>query len=211
MICLFMGGGFGNKNQNHDFDLMAAVLSKKAGVPVKLEFTRKEDFISVHGRWPTKQYYKVGVKNDGTLTAIQLRGYSNMGPYRKGQGDIAGIEGYACPNIEKTTYMVYTNMAVSANLRGPAYPQGVFAIESMMDHIAFELKIDPIEFRLKNMTRKLRDEIPLHQLRAGRMRRAWSRSVRLEKTLASARRRPRPCEDGHRDGHRHLRIGHSAQ
>ena len=160
VICLFMGGGFGNKNQNHDFDLMAAVLSTKAGVPVKLEFTRKEDYISVHGRWPTKQYYKVGVKNDGTLTAIQLRGYSNMGPYRKGQGDIAGIEGYKCPNIEKTTYMVYTNMAVSANLRGPAYPQGVFAIESMMDHIAFELKIDPVEFRLKNMTRKLRDEIP---------------------------------------------------
>jgi CO/xanthine dehydrogenase Mo-binding subunit len=160
VICQFMGGGFGNKNQNHDFDLMAAVLSRKAGVPVKLEFTRKEDFISVHGRWPTKQYYKVGVKNDGTLTAIQLRGYSNMGPYRKGQGDIAGIEGYKCPNIEKTTYMVYTNMAVSANLRGPAYPQGVFAIESMMDHIAFELKIDPVEFRLKNMTRKLRDEIP---------------------------------------------------
>jgi CO/xanthine dehydrogenase Mo-binding subunit len=55
--------------------------------------------------------------------------------------------------------MVYTNMAVSANLRGPAYPQGVFAIESMMDHIAFELKIDPVEFRLKNMTRKSRDEI----------------------------------------------------
>jgi CO/xanthine dehydrogenase Mo-binding subunit len=159
VVCQFMGGGFGNKNQNHDFDLMAAVLSKKAGVPVRVEFTRKEDFVSVHGRWPTKQYYKVGVKNDGTLTAIQLRGYSNMGPYRKGQGDIAGIENYQCPHIEKTTCMVYTNMAVSANLRGPAYPQGVFAIESMMDHIAFELKIDPVEFRLKNMTRKSRDEI----------------------------------------------------
>lgn len=160
VICLFMGGGFGNKNQNHDFDLMAAVLSKRAGVPVKLEFTRKEDFISVHGRWPTKQYYKVGVKNDGTLTAIQFRGYSNMGPYRKGQGDIAGIENYQCPNIDKTTYMVYTNMAVSANLRGPAYPQGVFAIESLMDDIAYKLNMDPIEFRLKNMTRKFRDEVP---------------------------------------------------
>ena len=211
VICLFMGGGFGNKNQNHDFDLMAAVLSKKAGVPVKLEFTRKEDFISVHGRWPTKQYYKVGVKNDGTLTAIQLRGYSNMGPYRKGQGDIAGIEGYKCPNTEKTTYMVYTNMAVSANLRGPAYPQGVFAIESMMDHIAFELKIDPVEFRLKNMTRKLRDEVAVYQLRPGRMRRARSGGVRLEKALASARRRRRPREDGRRYGHWHLWFGHRAQ
>jgi CO/xanthine dehydrogenase Mo-binding subunit len=153
VVCLFMGGGFGNKNQNHDFDLMAAMLAKKAGVPVRVEFTRKEDFISVHGRWPTKSYYKVGVKSDGTLTAIQHRGFSNMGPYRKGQGDIAGIENYKCPNIERTTSMVYTNMAVSANLRGPAYPQGVFAIESIMDDVAHALKMDPIEFRLKNMTR----------------------------------------------------------
>jgi CO/xanthine dehydrogenase Mo-binding subunit len=159
VVCEFMGGGFGNKNQNHDFDLMAAVLAKKAGAPVKLEFTRKEDFISVHGRWPTKQFYKIGVKNDGTLTAIQMRGYSNMGPYRKGAGDIAGIENYKCPNTERTLNMVYTNMAVSANLRGPAYPQGVFAIESVMDRIAADLKMDPIEFRLKNMTRKSRDEV----------------------------------------------------
>ena len=160
VICQFMGGGFGNKNQCHDFDLMAAVLAKHAGAPVKLEFTRKEDYIAVHGRWPTKQYYQVGVKRDGTLTAIQLRGYSGMGPYRKGVGGIAGVELYQCPNIETTIYPVYTNMAVSANYRGPAYPQGVFGIESLMDHIAYELKLDPVEFRLKNLTRKFHDELP---------------------------------------------------
>jgi len=160
VVCQFMGGGFGNKNQCHDFDLMAAVLAKKAGVPVKLEFTRKEDYVAVHGRWPTKQYYKIGVANDGTLTGIQLRGYSGMGPYRKGAGGIAGVELYQCPNVETTIYPVYTNMAVSANLRGPAYPQGIFGIESLMDHIAYELKIDPLEFRLKNMTRKYHDELP---------------------------------------------------
>jgi xanthine dehydrogenase molybdenum-binding subunit len=160
VVCQFMGGGFGNKNQCHDFDLMAAMLSKKAGVPVKLEFTRKEDFVAVHGRWPTKQYYKIGVAKDGTLTGIQLRGYSGMGPYRKGAGGIAGVELYQCPNVETTIYPVYTNMAVSANLRGPAYPQGIFGIESLMDHIAYELKIDPLEFRLKNMTRKYHDELP---------------------------------------------------
>ena len=160
VVCQFMGGGFGNKNQCHDFDLMAAMLSKKAGVPVKLEFTRKEDYVAVHGRWPTKQYYKIGVAKDGTLTGIQLRGYSGMGPYRKGAGGIAGVELYQCPNVETTIYPVYTNMAVSANLRGPAYPQGIFGIESLMDHIAYELKIDPLEFRLKNMTRKYHDELP---------------------------------------------------
>ena len=97
VVCKYMGGGFGNKNQVHDFDLMAAMLAKKAGAPVKLEFTRKEDYVAVHGRWPTKQYYKVGVKRDGTLTAIQFRGYSGMGPYRKSSGDIAGVEMYQCP------------------------------------------------------------------------------------------------------------------
>jgi CO/xanthine dehydrogenase Mo-binding subunit len=160
VVCQFMGGGFGNKNQCHDFDLMAALLAKKAGAPVKLEFTRKEDFVAVHGRWPTSQYYKVGVKNDGAITAIQLRGYSGMGPYRKGAGGIAGVELYQCPNVETVIHPVYTNMAVSANLRGPAYPQGVFGIESLMDQIAHELKIDPVEFRLKNFTRKYHDELP---------------------------------------------------
>lgn len=160
VICKYMGGGFGNKNQCQDSDLIAAMLAKRAGAPVKLEFSRKEDFIAVHGRWPTKQHYKIGVKRDGTLTAIQFRGYSGMGPYRKSSGDIAGVELYQCPNVEKLVYPVYTNMAVSANLRGPAYPQGIFGIESLMDHIAYELKMDPIDFRLKNMTRKYQDKIP---------------------------------------------------
>ncbi|MGI8743939.1 MAG: xanthine dehydrogenase family protein molybdopterin-binding subunit [Bryobacteraceae bacterium] len=160
VVCQYMGGGFGNKNQCQDSDLMAAVLAKKAGAPVKLEFTRKEDFVSVHGRWPTRQYYKVGVRNDGTLSAIQLRGYSGMGPYRKGRGDIGGIEIYRCPNVQTAIYPVYTNMAVSANFRAPAYPQGVFGIESLMDRIAYELNIDPVEFRLKNMTRKFQDRLP---------------------------------------------------
>ncbi len=159
VICQFMGGGFGNKNQCHDFDLMAAVLAKQAGAPVKLEFTRKEDYTSVHGRWPTTQYYKIGVKNDGTLTAIQFRGYSGMGPYKKGRGDIAGSEVYQCPNVETSLSTVYTNMAVSANYRAPAYPQGVFAIESLIDDIAAKLNMDPVEFRLKNMTRKFQDKV----------------------------------------------------
>lgn len=160
VVCQFMGGGFGNKNQCHDFDLMAAALAKEAGAPVKLEFTRKEDYLAVHGRWPTRQYYKVGVDRDGTLRAIQLRGYSGMGPYRKSSGNIAGTELYQCPNVETVIYPVYTNMAVSANFRGPAYPQGVFGIESLMDRIAYELKMDPVEFRLKNLTRKYHDELP---------------------------------------------------
>ncbi len=158
VICHYMGGGFGNKNQSQDYDLLAALLAKEAGAPVKVEYTRKEDFVAVHGRWATKNSYKVGVKNDGTLTAIQQTSITNAGAYRKSSCDVAGPEVYAVPNLEKITTPVYTNTAVGANYRAPAYPQGVFGIESLMDDVAYSLKMDPVEFRLKNMTRKFRDE-----------------------------------------------------
>jgi putative selenate reductase molybdopterin-binding subunit len=160
IVCQYMGGNFGNKNQNQDSDLIAAMLAKQAGVPVKLEYSRREDFIGMHGRWPTVQYYKVGVASDGTLKAIQLRGYSGMGGYRKNSGNIGGIEVYQCPHIETTIYPVYTNKTVSGNFRGPEYPQGYFGIQNMMDEVAFRMNMDPVEFALKNMTRKANDQTP---------------------------------------------------
>ena len=159
VICQYMGGNFGNKNQNQDSDLIAATLAKQAGAPVKLEFSRKEDFIGMHGRWPTIQYYKVGVNKDGALQSIQLRGYSGMGPYRKNSGRMGGIEIYQCPNIESTIYPVYTNKTVSGNFRGPEFPQGYFGIQNMMDDVAYKLNMDPVDFVLKNMTRKSDDRV----------------------------------------------------
>src|SRR5579871_1326672 len=104
VVCQYMGGNFGNKNQNQDADLIAAMLAKEAGAPVKLEMSRREDFIGMHGRWPTIQYYKVGVANDGTLKSIQLRGYSGMGPYRKNSGSIGGLDAFQCADTETVVY-----------------------------------------------------------------------------------------------------------
>jgi putative selenate reductase molybdopterin-binding subunit len=158
VVCQYMGGNFGNKNQNQDADLITAMLAKQTGAPVKLELSRKEDFIGMHGRWPTIQYYKVGVSNDGTLKAIQLRGYSGMGGYRKNSGAIGGIEIYQCPNVETAVHPVYTNKTVSGNFRGPEFPQGHFGIQSMIDDVAHKMKMDPVDFVLKNMTRKAGDQ-----------------------------------------------------
>ncbi|HUK40309.1 MAG TPA: molybdopterin cofactor-binding domain-containing protein, partial [Candidatus Acidoferrales bacterium] len=58
IVCKYMGGGFGNKNQAQDYDYMAAALAKLAGQPVKLEFTREDDYIGMHGRWASEQHYK---------------------------------------------------------------------------------------------------------------------------------------------------------
>jgi len=153
VVCNFMGGGFGNKNQNQDADLIAATLSRRTKAPVMLEYTRRDDWLGMHGRWPTVQRYKVGVTNDGTVTAIQLIGYSGMGPYRKNSGGIGGLELYACPNRYRSVSPVYTNRTTSGNFRAPSEPHGVYGIESVMDDIAYAIGMDPVEFTLKNMLR----------------------------------------------------------
>lgn len=153
IVCDYMGGGFGNKNQNQDADLIAATLSKNASAPVMLEYSRREDWLGVHGRWPTVQNYRVGVQQDGTVTAIEMTALSGMGPYRKNSGGLSGIENYACENTVRSISPVYTNCTVSGNFRAPSEPHGVYGIESMMDDVAYKLGMDPVQFTLKNMRR----------------------------------------------------------
>jgi xanthine dehydrogenase molybdenum-binding subunit len=153
VVCKFMGGGFGDKNGNYYFDLIAAAFAKDLGVPVMVELSRKDDWLGTHGRWHTVQDYRVGVKNDGTVTAIELNGKSGMGPYLRRSGNVSGMDVYACENTSKAVLPVHTNRMVSGNFRAPAYPQGYFAISSMMDDVAYKMGVDPVQFALKNMVR----------------------------------------------------------
>ncbi len=153
VVCQYMGGGFGDKNGSYYFDLIAAALSKDLGVPVMVELSRKDDWLGTHGRWPTVQDYKVGVKEDGTITAIQMHALSGMGPYLRRSGNIAGMDIYACENTERVIRPVHTNRMVSGNFRAPTYPQGYFALQSMMDDVSYRMGIDPVEFALKNIVR----------------------------------------------------------
>ena len=109
--------------------------------------------MGVHGRWPTVQHYKIGVKDDGEVTAMQMVGYSGMGPYRKNSGGISGMDAYGCPNRYREISPVYTNRTTSGNFRAPSEPHGFFGIENMMDDVAYKLGMDPVEFTLKNMRR----------------------------------------------------------
>ena len=153
VIAKYMGGGFGNNNQNQDADLVAATLSKRAAAPVMLEYSRREDWLGVHGRWPTVQHYKIGVKDDGEVTAMQMLGYSGMGPYRKNSGGISGMDAYGCPNRYREISPVYTNRTTSGNFRAPSEPHGFYGIENMMDDVAYKIGMDPVEFTLRNMRR----------------------------------------------------------
>jgi xanthine dehydrogenase molybdenum-binding subunit len=174
VICRYLGGGFGNKNQGYDFDLMAALLSRQTRRPVRVEYNRHEDFIAVHGRWATQQHYRIGYQKDGTITSLHLKAYSNMGGYLRSSralapkfytdalaggtrtdGFINGPANYAAANMRSEIYRVHTNTSCSANFRPPGGPQGGFAIESAMDEIAERLGMDPVEFRLKNVVKDL--------------------------------------------------------
>jgi xanthine dehydrogenase YagR molybdenum-binding subunit len=151
VICHYMGGGFGNKNQALDFDLVAALLARHTGRPVRVECTRHEDFIAVHGRWPTRQHYRIGVKKDGAITATDFKGVSSMGAYlRTTNGGISGGL-YAAPNSRSEISRIHTNVTLAGHFRAPGGPQGVFAIESAIDDIAQQLQMDPLELRLKNL------------------------------------------------------------
>lgn len=155
-----MGGGFGNKNQAQDYDYMTAVLAKVTGQPVKLEFTREDDYIGMHGRWSSEQHYKIGVKNDGTITAVQLDAVTNMGAYRKQSGNLSGTDFYQIPNFKKLIKPVHTNTVVAANYRAPAYPQSVFGFASFLDQIAYELGINPLDMFMRNRIRMYKSKTP---------------------------------------------------
>jgi xanthine dehydrogenase molybdenum-binding subunit len=160
VVCKYMGGGFGNKNQAQDYDYMAAVLARVSGQPVKLEFTREDDYIGMHGRWSSEQHYKIGVKKDGTITAVELDAVTNMGAYRKQSGNLSGTDFYNIPNFKKVIKPVHTNTVVAANYRAPAYPQSVFGFASFLDQIAFELEINPVEMFQKNRIQKYKSKTP---------------------------------------------------
>ena len=182
-----MGGNFGNKNQNQDADLIAAMLAKEAGAPVKLELSRKEDFIGVHGRWPTAQYYKVGVSKRRHAAGDSAARLQRHGPVPQEHRQHRRHRALSVPeHRERRSIPVYTNKTVSGNFRGPEFPQGFFGIQSMMDDVAYKLKMDPVEFVLKNMTRKSRDEVAVHELHARRVHPPRRRGLRLEETLAAA-------------------------
>src|SRR5262249_58491984 len=79
VITEFMGGGFGAKFGAGNYGVVAAALSKQAGVPVKLMLDRKEEHLSVGNRPDARMHVKLGAKRDGTLTAIHHVSYGTAG------------------------------------------------------------------------------------------------------------------------------------
>jgi xanthine dehydrogenase YagR molybdenum-binding subunit len=150
----YMGGGFGSKLQPGKYTVIAALLAKKTARPVKCVLTREETFLAVGNRPPTNMRLKAGVKRDGTLTAMQFWGTGSGGAYRAGGTSLLNwlvTDLYTCPNVKTETTDVYINAGPARPFRAPGHPQGAWALEQMMDALAVEIEMDPVELRLKNI------------------------------------------------------------
>jgi len=153
------GGGFGGKLEMLPMDFAACVLSKKAGgYPVKISLTREEEFTTTRRKHGMIYKVKTGVKKDGTILAMTGEvladggAYCSYGPTVLAAAIMRIFMVYKLQHFRMTGYRVYTNNPISGAMRGFGGVQSGFAIESHMDMLAADLGMDPIEFRLKNIT-----------------------------------------------------------
>ena len=163
-----IGGGFGGKQEVLIEDICAH-LTIATGRPVRLEYTRQEEFTSATTRHPMVIKLRTGVMDDGTIVANEMVVLSDTGAYGNHAMTVAGNTGhkamalYNAPNIRFHADIVYTNTVPSGAMRGYGVPQGFFALEVHMEQIARELGLDPLEFRLRNAI-KPGDEHPISKV-----------------------------------------------
>lgn len=152
-----VGAAFGGKSEPFDLEFCVAKLAQRTGRPVKILYTREEEFYAHRGRHPMHMHYKVGAKRDGTLTAVESQtlidggAYSSFGlvtTYYSGQ--LLTVPVFA-PSYRFHSTRVFTNKPPCGPKRGHGSVQPRFAFEVSLDKLAVELGLDPIALRRKNM------------------------------------------------------------
>ena len=163
-----VGGGFGSKISPYPEDYLVPALSRLAERPVKWIETRTESIQNAtHGRG---QFYDVEVaaKRDGTVTAMRMTQFLDIGAYH---GTFAGFQACAClmaggaykwkGGITARTIGILTNRVPTDPYRGAGRPEATHLVERMMDLVALELKMDPVDVRKKNFVQP--EEFPFTQ------------------------------------------------
>lgn len=151
-----IGGGFGGKIAVYE-QPVAAVLSRKCGLPVKITMRRDEVF---EGTGPTPGTFvrvKLGATRDGRLTAGEAWLAYDAGAFPGGMigpGCMCVFSCYELPHARVDGFDVVDNKPKTQAYRAPGSTQAALACESVIDELACELGLDPLEFRLKNAARE---------------------------------------------------------
>ena len=151
VVCEFMGGGFGSKNDPGEYTFIAAELAKRTGRPVRCALTRREENTAAGNRNATIQKLTVGARNDGTILALGGEFINAVG----WSGWSAGTDGpmqmlYACDNVRTVLYSAQINTPPMKAFRAPGFVEGTFGLECLIDELAVKLGIDSLELRRKN-------------------------------------------------------------
>jgi CO/xanthine dehydrogenase Mo-binding subunit len=152
VVPLEIGGGFGGKIRVY-LEPVAALLSRKAGKPVKVLMSRTEVF---EGTGPTPASYirvKMGADKGGRLTAAQAYLAYEAGAFPGspvGAGSMCVFACYDIPHVAIDGYDVVVNKPATSAYRAPGATNAAFAVETVVDEICEQLKIDPLDFRIKN-------------------------------------------------------------
>ncbi len=152
VVTRFLGSGFGGKLFPWPHTAMCAVAARKLSRPVKLSVNRRMMFSAVGYRPRTEQRVKLGATSDGKLLALR-HDYRNvtsqLDDFEEGCGEATPYL-YSVANLEVTGAIVRRNYGAPMYMRGPGAVPGLFALESAMNELAHELKIDPLQLRVIN-------------------------------------------------------------
>jgi xanthine dehydrogenase molybdenum-binding subunit len=154
-----VGGNFGRGLDLYPIDIIAALLARRAGRPVKIAFERIEEFIASPTREPCLIHLRTAADRDGRLLARDARVVIDNGAYVSWGSTTpyvmlsttAGL--YRVPAVRFDTQIVYTKNPYSGSMRGYGNLESTFAIEAQMDDLAERLGLDRVEIRRRNATR----------------------------------------------------------
>lgn len=146
----YMGGGFGSKFGADVWGRTAAELAKKTGRPVRLFLDRTQEHLAAGNRPSASGKIKLGAGSDGKIVAMIAETYGTGGS--RGSSNFPLPYVYNVPAYTRTHSEVFVNCGGARAMRAPGHPQGCALMESAMDDLAEKLGVDPLEFRLKNLT-----------------------------------------------------------
>ena len=156
VITPYIGGGFGGKAGVTMEILAAAFATKVKGNPVKVRWTRAQEFYNTYMRQAVVSKLKLGAKKDGTITAFEGSNYWDAGPYVEYGANVVNASGisaagpYRIPNVKIDSLCIYTNLPAAGPYRGFGYSEMMFGVESQMERMAKKLGMNSVEFRKKN-------------------------------------------------------------
>ncbi|HMM85244.1 molybdopterin cofactor-binding domain-containing protein [Azohydromonas sp.] len=151
-----IGGGFGSKLDIYPFEVIAVFLARATGRPVKLVYSREEEFVASPTRQPVRLTLRSGCTKDGTLTFRSVRTIHDNGAYTSWGATTPFVmmqtfsSLYRVPHCDYHTLAVYTNNPYAGSFRGYGNLQATFAVEQHMDRLADAIGMDPLALRLKN-------------------------------------------------------------